>query len=299
MYRDITFRVEGENCAGRLYLPSKEKMNGAGIVLAHGFGGTMDSALFNYAKLFGEQGFHALTFDYRGFGLSEGKTRQLISVPKQKADWRAAIDNIRGLDAVDSSRVGLWGYSFSGGHVLHLASEDPTISAVVAQCPHVDGFSAMVQSKQYRTKADEKKFQAMIVSDWLGSFIGHKPNYMNIVPSSSEGMAALCAPESTQYLKLVGPSWKNEIAPRSFISGKFSMNNAMDLVDVYKTPTLLQVAENDQTVSNEAIYSFARRVGSVVRLDKYDCGHFSVAMPPHIEKVSKSAVAFFSQHLVT
>ena len=298
MYRDIQFRSDGEHCAGRLYIPSKEKKTGAGIVLAHGFAGTMDSALYDYAKFFSDQGFHVLTFDYRGFGLSEGKKRQFISVPMQKTDWRAAIDYMRGLDAVDAGRIGLWGYSFSGGHVLHLATEDASISAVVAQCPHVDNFASMALSQQYRDKKTTDKFKGLIFRDWLGGFIGRTPNYMNIVATEDDTMAALCAPEAVEYFDVAGSSWLNKVALRSFISGKFSMNNAIELVDQYRTPTLLQVADNDQTVSNEAILSFARRVGSIAETKHYPCGHFSIAKAPHIKNVSTDAATFFKHHLI-
>ena len=44
---------------------------------------------------------------------------------------------------MDSERIGLWGMSFSGGHVIHMAHKDPTIRAVVAQVPAIDPILSM------------------------------------------------------------------------------------------------------------------------------------------------------------
>ena len=82
-------------------------------------------------------------FDYRGFGLSDGTPRQYVSVPRQRRDWARAIHELRSHANVDAERVGLWGMSFSGGHVIHMAHKDPTIRAVVAQVPSIDPVLSM------------------------------------------------------------------------------------------------------------------------------------------------------------
>ena len=65
-------------------------------------------------------------------------------------DYVAALDYIRGPDlagVVDSSRIGLWGTSFSGGHVLNVAAADDVpstvgeIRAIVSQVNRIMGSS--------------------------------------------------------------------------------------------------------------------------------------------------------------
>ena len=94
------------------------------VVLAHGFGGTVDSGLMPYAERFAAAGLDALAFDYRHFGASAGEPRQLVSVPRQLEDYAAAIAFARGLDGVDPDRIVVWGTSFSGGHVVEVAVAD-------------------------------------------------------------------------------------------------------------------------------------------------------------------------------
>ena len=73
--------------------------------------------------------------DYRHFGNSEGRPRQVIDVTEQQDDYRAAVRFARDYDGIDSNRIAFWGTSLSGGHVLAVAAADPTIAAVVSQVP--------------------------------------------------------------------------------------------------------------------------------------------------------------------
>ena len=51
MFKEIDFKSQRVYCRGRLYEPSDNESNGAGVVLAHGFVGTMDAGLFPMLKL--------------------------------------------------------------------------------------------------------------------------------------------------------------------------------------------------------------------------------------------------------
>ncbi|GFH32422.1 peptidase_S15 domain-containing protein, partial [Haematococcus lacustris] len=64
-----------------------------------------------------QAGMAVLAFDYRGFGGSDGAVRNLVSWPRHLQDWQAALDFVHsgglGKGRVDTTRVGLWGVSFS------------------------------------------------------------------------------------------------------------------------------------------------------------------------------------------
>lgn len=300
MYREVSFKSERNSCAARLYVPEKTTRNGAAIVIAHGLTGTMDSHLFEYAEYFSSLGFYALVFDYRYFGSSEGEPRQFLSVPKQKADWRAAIEMVRGLDDVDAHRVGLFGTSFSGGHVIHLAIEDPEIKAVTAQCPLIDSYATMKVAEQYRLPEQAKQLQSLAILDWLRGLIGLPAITVKaaLETSEDEGLAVLASPEAHGFLKVGGPNWVNAVAARSFITGKLSSNDPSRRVDDLKTATLLQICDKDLTVDNESIETFARRAGPIANVKHYDCGHFEIFLPPVFNKAVADAGNFFEQHLI-
>lgn len=94
--------------------------------------------------------FHFPSFDFRHLGDSTGFPRQLVSVALQEEDYLSVIryvsdpsqhETLFGRNTLDPTRVVLWGWSNSGGHVTRLASrtEKPTISAVIALDPLCDG----------------------------------------------------------------------------------------------------------------------------------------------------------------
>ncbi|WP_084786410.1 alpha/beta hydrolase [Mastigocladopsis repens] len=59
---------------------------------------------------------------------------------EQHEDFRNAITWTQLQSEVDPERIGLWGFSYSGGHALHLAAFDPRVKAIVAQMPTVNAF---------------------------------------------------------------------------------------------------------------------------------------------------------------
>ena len=139
---DITFTSDGTECAAWLYRPDAEAPRPL-VVMAHGFTGTRELRLDAYAERFCAAGLGALVFDYRHFGASDGEPRQLLSIPRQHADYHAALAYARALEWVDPNRVAVFGSSFSGGHVLAIAAQDPRVAAVVSQCPYTDSLATL------------------------------------------------------------------------------------------------------------------------------------------------------------
>jgi dienelactone hydrolase len=140
-------------CRGRHFAPAETSLtNRRGapcVVLGHGFGGTIEARLTAFAECYARAGCHALAFDYRHFGASDGEPRQLLSIRRQIQDWHAAIAHARFMEGVDPHRVALMGTSFSGGHVVRVAAEDGEVAAVIAQCPMMDGLIALLNVADY------------------------------------------------------------------------------------------------------------------------------------------------------
>lgn len=136
---DTAFPSAAQRCAAWLYRPAVPKAGSPIVVMAHGFGAPRYARLDVTASRLAQAGFPVLLFDYRHIGDSEGRPRQLVDVPRQLEDWRAAIAHARSLAFVDPDRVALFGTSFGGGHVLATAAGDARLAAVVAQTPFVDG----------------------------------------------------------------------------------------------------------------------------------------------------------------
>lgn len=123
--------------ATTLYFPENRK-DTAAIILCHGFCGIQDILLPAYAEAFARAGFTALTFDYHGFGASEGERGRLL--PEQQIqDIVAVIDWVKAQPDIDAERIGLWGTSLGGCHVFGAALERPEIKCIVSQMGFADG----------------------------------------------------------------------------------------------------------------------------------------------------------------
>src|SRR5690349_11095765 len=146
--RDLTFLSNGTPCAAWHLTGSGDAFATESgrpcVVMAHGFGGTRDTGLLDYAEGFAAAGLDVLLFDYRGFGDSDGTPRQRVSYRRQRADYRAAVRAARALPGVDPARIVLWGTSYSGGHVLPVAVSDARIAAIISMTPAVDGRAALL-----------------------------------------------------------------------------------------------------------------------------------------------------------
>ncbi|PQM45083.1 hypothetical protein C1Y40_04752 [Mycobacterium talmoniae] len=145
--KDLRFTSHGIWCAAWHLRASTDALTGpAGrpcVVMAHGFGGTRDTGLLAYAEPFADAGIDTLVFDYRGFGDSEGMPRQDVSVRRQRQDYHAAVAAARHLPGVDRDRIALWGYSYSGGHVIAVGAQDRRVAALVSMNPATDGCATL------------------------------------------------------------------------------------------------------------------------------------------------------------
>lgn len=147
---NVEFRSEGVALRGWLYLPEARAERPA-IVMTHGFSGVKEQYLDRYAEVFAAAGFVVLLYDHPNFGDSDGEPRQEIDPVMQRRGYRDAITWLGAQARVDASRIGIWGTSYSGGHVLEVAALDRRVKCVVAQVPTVSGHASALR----RTRAEQ------------------------------------------------------------------------------------------------------------------------------------------------
>lgn len=152
----VKFLSENAQISGALYL--SDLCAGSkvpGIVLCQGFAGTKEMLLPAYAKKFAENGYVVLTFDYRGFGGSEGEPGRLV--PKlQIEDIKSAISFLSSFEKVDVDRIGLWGTSYGGANAIVVASEDKRVKCLCVQLTFGDGERVITANM---TSEDISKFK--------------------------------------------------------------------------------------------------------------------------------------------
>lgn len=124
------------------------------MVLCHGFCGIQELLLPHFAQAFVQAGYAAVTFDYRGFGASGGERGRLVP-SMQIDDILTVIGFVKTLPDIASARIGLWGTSLGGGHVLAAAANDPSIKAVVSQLGFADGEQVVTR---HMSEAEKEAF---------------------------------------------------------------------------------------------------------------------------------------------
>lgn len=288
---DVTFPSGSDECRAWLYLPEGAGKRPA-LVLAHGLGGTREMRLDAYAERFAAAGYICLVFDYRHFGSSGGLPRQLLDIPTQLADWKAAVAYARSRPEVDPQRIVLWGTSFGGGHVLTTAAHDPAIAAVIAQGLFTDGIASALAMRP----DSAMKVMARAVRDAVGARLGRPP--IMIATAGRPGSAALMTAEDAEpgYLALVpdGAPFANHIAARF----------ALDIIRYrpgrqipkLACPVLFCVCEHDSVAPSRATLRHARKAPrGEVRL--YTDGHFDIYRGKPFEHVVEDQLAFLTRHV--
>ncbi|WP_435770755.1 alpha/beta hydrolase [Nocardioides sp. SYSU DS0651] len=295
MSTTFTFRSEGVACAATHH-PAADGSAGPVpvVVLGHGLAGTQDSGLTEFAAAFAAAGFSAVTFDYRGFGASEGSPRQSVSIAGQVADWHAAVDAAKRLPGVDPARVVLWGISLAGGHVVSVAAARDDVAAVVSAVPLVDGLAAARLAARHHSPAQLLRSTGRGVASAVRRRAGQAPTMIPVVARPGE-VGALTLPGAYEdYLSIAGPSWRNEIAADVVmeLGGRTPAKDARRL-DV---PWLVQICDFDNSAPPHAAAKAAFAGRAEVR--HYPGDHFDLFPgKPFHRRACEHAVHFLRRHL--
>ncbi len=128
---DITFFSEGTRIAGDLFTPPEGVASAPAMVVCHGFGGIKEFYMGDISRLLASHGHTVLTFDYRGFGQSDGPRNRLFPL-EQVQDAIAAVDYLSTRVEIHSGGAGIYGTSFGGGIALAAAAASELYGAAVS-----------------------------------------------------------------------------------------------------------------------------------------------------------------------
>ena len=298
MRKDIKFKSEGLQCAGWLYVPddlAKGKTRPA-IVMAHGFSGTKELFLPAYAEVFCKMGFVVMVFDYRFLGESEGEPRGQVLPYTQHQDYRNAITWVQQQPEVDPGKIGIWGSSYSGGHVLHVAAVDRRVKAVVSQVPAVDGYAT---AQRFMRPDQLDAFRNMLIADRAQRYAGGPVNYVPVC--APDGMpCALPSQETYDFLikwcTEQAPTWENRVTLET-LEHFMEYRPMLNIELISPTPLLMVVANGDMLVTTDLSLAAYARAREPKALELIQGGHFT----PYIDKFEQSsgcAANWFKKHLM-
>lgn len=276
MRDDVEFATEdGVTLRGWLYRPDESGGSFPVIVMAHGFSATKEMHLEEFAEVFADAGFAVLVYDNRNFGASDGEPRGEIDPWQQIRDYRAAITWVSARPEIDALRVGVWGSSYSGGHVLVVAAQDRRVRCVVAQVPLISGYD----NSRRLVRADHLAgLRAAFDADRVARYAGDPPAMIPVC--YTDDPAEPCAlPTADTHDFFLGPiqeratTWRNEVTLRSV--EMFTEYEPGDyLPRISPTPLMMVVAAGDHlTVSDLSLAAYGR-ANEPKQLLVLPCGHF-------------------------
>ncbi|EPY9705375.1 alpha/beta hydrolase [Acinetobacter baumannii] len=280
-----------EMIAADFYIP-KTNNKSAVIIMAHGYAGLRQFKLIQYAQRFAQAGYAVILFDYRYWGGSTGKPREMISINSQLEDWKTMIQYASTCKFIDNRRIVLWGTSLSGGYALSLASELKNIQAIMVQIPYVDGAET---AKLYPL---QRYPQALKLSsqDYMGSKMGLNPKRLPVVDQYK-----LCfmptADSYYGYLSIVNPDyyWSGEVPARVFFN--LMRYRPIQLVRQINIPVLFIAAQHDSLIPIESSREAATNIAPFVSYHEWDMKHFDIYHGSWFEKAVTTQLEFLHQHI--
>lgn len=297
MRRDIEFDAEGVTLRGWLYTPDDDSGPHPTVVMAHGFSAVKEMYLDRFAEFFADAGLACVVFDHRNFGASDGEPRQDIDPWAQVRDYRHAITWAQAQDEVDADRIGVWGSSYSGGHVIVVGAIDRRVKCVVGQVPLVSGY----ENARRLVRADFLAgLRDAFDDDRRKRAAGEAPAMIPVVDEDPLAPSALPTPDSyswfTQTGKTRAPSWRNEVTLRSVeMFTEYEPGAYLPLIT--PTPYCMIVAAGDHlTVCDLALRAYETAAGPK-KLVVLPGGHFD-AYTAGFEGASVPARDWFLEHLM-
>ena len=295
-----TFRSQGTTCAARHFPAAGDAFatehGRPVVVLAHGLAGTQDSGLAPFAEAFAAAGLDALTFDYRGFGASDGEPRQVVSLAAQLDDLNAAVEAAKRLPGVDPRRVVLWGVSLGGGHVITVGAARDDVAAIISVVPLVDGLAAAALAFKHHAPSQLLSSTGRGIASKVGRLLGRPPAMIPVVGRPGELGALTLDGAYEAYHAIAGPTWRNEIAADVVLElgGREPAKAAKSIT----VPWLVQIGDFDRSAPPHAQAQAAFKGRAEVR--HYPADHFDLfpGFPCH-ERALEHQLYFLRRHLAS
>jgi fermentation-respiration switch protein FrsA (DUF1100 family) len=291
MYRDIEFLSDGVTIRGRLYLPAQAGDRPLpAVIMAPGFGGLIQHSAQQYAETFAQGGLAALIYDHPRFGISDGTPRQDVDPVLQRRTYRDAISFAQTLGEVAPDRIGLWGSSYGGGHVIEVAAQERRVRCVVAQVPTISGF---MQARRRMTGDAMQAMRVRFDADRAARLKGAEPARLPLVSIDPAKPGYFNTRDA--YDNYMLPGFTNEITLRSIEMG-WENEPAANIARVSPTPLLMIVADDDQATPSDLALGAYNQALEPKQLLIVKGGHFS-PYKQHFSQTSGAALAWFKQHL--
>jgi len=288
----VSFFSEGTRLAGDLFLPDDlqpgEKR--AGIVLCHGYTGVRSLYLPDTARALNAAGYVVLTFDYKGWGDSDGPKSRL-SPYGRVIDAQSALTFLGVQSMVDPDRLGIYGTSYGGATVVWTAAIDKRVRCVVSVVGIGHGYRWMRSVRRPDEFADMLSRSA---ADRVRRVLTGQSEFVEradiLLPDRQS--AELAAAQ-----RRGNPGAVSQI-PLEFIDDTLAFHPEWVVDRIAPRPVLFITTDNDRLVppdESESLYAKAGEPKRLITLKGW--GHYEVYTGEAFRQVIEPTLAWYQEHL--
>ena len=292
MKRAVEFYSEGFKLYGDVYTPEGltpgEKR--AAVLLCHGYTGVKDLYLPDNAKFLNQAGYVAMTFDYKGWGDSEG-TRNRLAPYSRVMDVQAAMTILGMQPEVDSEAIGLYGTSYGGATVTWVGAVDQRAKCIVSVVGIGHGARWMSRVRRVDEWFDLLERSA---EDRFKRAATGKLEYVD--------RSEILLPDR-QSAELAAAARRNNSAavstiPMEYVDDTLGFNPEWIVDKISPKPILFITSDNDRLVlpeESEQLYAHAKEPKKLVTLKGY--GHYEVYRDPAFSEVMAETLGWFGEYM--
>jgi hypothetical protein len=235
----------------------------------------------------GGAGIAVLLYDHANTGTSDGLPRQELDPELQQRGYEDAITYLCGRPEVDATRIGIWGTSYSGGHVLAVAARDRRVQCVVSQAMTISGHRNLLR-RHGRDGYDA--LRATWSDERARIERGEPPRTVLAFDQDSESVHYQMARPIEERR-----NWRNEVTVRTWeLYDRYEPGAEADAVA--PTPLLMIVCLDDTMTPAEDAFAVYERLGEPKRLVTVPGTHYAV-YGEQFETASAAARDWFVAHL--
>ena len=292
MKRAVSLYSEGIKLCGDLYVPdglgSGERR--AAVLLCHGYTGVKDLYLPANARALNDAGYVAMTFDYKGWGESEGP-RSRLAPYSRVLDVQACMTFLGLQPEVDAERIGLFGTSYGGSTAIWVGAVDPRAKCIVSVVGVGDGARWMSRVRRMdewsdlleRSKADREQRVTTGESEVL------ERSEILLPDRQSAELAAAARRDNPAAISAI---------PLEYVDDTIGFNPEWIVDKISPRPIMFITSDNDRLVppeESEQLYARAGEPKKLVVLKGY--GHYEVYIEPAFGEVMDASVAWYREHM--
>ena len=288
----VSFYSEGVRLRGDVFLPDglATHERRPGIVLCHGYTGVRSLYLPDNARVLTEAGYVVLTFDYKGWGDSDGPKSRL-SPYGRVIDSQAALTFLGAQEMVDADRLGLYGTSYGGATAVWTAAIDSRVRCVVSVVGIGNG------RRWIRSVRRPDEFADLLVRSASDRMQRALTGELEFVERTDILLPDRQSAELAAAARAGNPGAVSQI-PLEFIDDTLGFHPEWIVDKIAPRPLMLITTDNDRLVPPDELGELFRRAGEPKRLVVLrGFGHYEVYTGDCFRQVMEHAVGWYKQYL--